>query len=98
MKEFFRQLRRFVGRYKYLIVLVTFLLIVLFFDRSNIFSHMRNHRTLNELQEQIDYYSARCDSLEKELHALDSDGEPLERIAREKYGMHRDNEEVFIIR
>ena len=47
---------------------------------------------------EIEYYEAVRDSSLRGLQQLERDSGNLERIAREKYGMHLPDEEVFIIK
>jgi cell division protein FtsB len=49
------------------------------------------------LKNEIEYYTTLRDQSLKGLQELANDSNNLERIAREKYGMHLPNEEVFII-
>ena len=96
--DFLRKLWHYIGKHKYAIAIVGFLIIVLFLDSNNVFVRMKNKRELRRLNSQIEQYSSLRDSLVKELDELDADGAALERIAREQYGMHADNEDVFIIK
>ena len=51
-----------------------------------------------DLKREIEYYEALRDSSVAGLNDLAKDSSNLERVAREKYGMHFPNEDVFIIR
>ena len=97
MKDFLKKLWQFCGRHKYVLAIAIFLAVVLVFDSFNVFVRMRNRATLHVLQNQVEEYRLRCDSLQRELDALEEDGDGLERIAREKFGMHADGEEIFIV-
>lgn len=96
--DFFKRLWHWLGRHKYAVAVACFLVIVLFLDGNNVFVRMKNRRELRRLNGQIERYATLRDSLEAELESLDADGASLERIAREQYGMHGEDEEVFIIK
>lgn len=97
-RHFFSELWHFVGRNKYLLTILFFVVIIVFLDENNVFVHIKNKYEIARLSSQRDSYSATCDSLMEELKSLDTNGSSLERIAREQYGMHEEDEEVFIIR
>lgn len=92
-KDFFSK----IGRYKYIITIVLFLLIICFFDQNNLLIRWEHRQQRQNLQKEIEYYEAIRDSSVQGLKELENNGDNLERIAREKYGMHLSNEEVFII-
>lgn len=87
-----------VGRYKYAITIVAFLLIICFLDQNNLLSRLKHKRQMHDLKREIEYYEALRDSSVAGLKQLAEDSSNLERVAREKYGMHFPNEDVFIIR
>ena len=96
--DFLKKVWHYLGKHKYAFTIICFLAIVLFLDSNNVFVRMKNKRELRRLNSQIEHYSSLRDSLEAELEDLNVDGAALERIAREQYGMHADDEEVFIIK
>ena len=82
---------------KYFVALGVFIVIILFFDKNDLFTQMSRTRQLRELQESKQYYITRIAEERKELESLRSDTETLEKYAREKYLMKRDNEDVFMV-
>lgn len=96
--EFLAKLWHYMGKHKYLLTVLFFVILVCFLDKNNMMVRMKNRVEIGRLNAQIDHYRSLCDSLEKELNALDTDGKSLEKIAREQYGMHEDGEEIFIIK
>lgn len=87
-----------VGKHKYTITIVGFLLIICFLDQNNLLLRLRHHRQIRELKSEIEYYTKLRDESIQGLQELANDSNNLERIAREKYGMHLADEEVFIIK
>ena len=87
-----------IGRHKYTVTIVGFLLIICFLDQNNLMLRLRHQRQIRELNREIEQYEALRDESIRGLQELANDSNNLERIAREKYGMHLPNEEVFIIK
>lgn len=92
-----KKLRETIGRHKYTITIVGFLLIICFLDQNNLLLRLRHQRQIRKLKSEIEYYTTLRDQSLKGLKELANDSNNLEHIAREKYGMHLPNEEVFII-
>ncbi|MBR4433428.1 MAG: septum formation initiator family protein [Bacteroidaceae bacterium] len=98
MKKFLSQLWHYIGRHKYLITVIAFLLIVGFLDKNNMMVRLKNRYEISRLSAQKQEFQNLCDSLSDELQSFDTDGKSLERIAREQYGMHEAGEDVFIVK
>lgn len=84
-------------RNKYLVALGIFAAIMLFFDKNDVFTQSARNRQLKDLQESKQYYTDRIATERKELEQLKSNPGTLEKYAREKYLMKRDNEDLFIV-
>lgn len=82
---------------KYLIALGVFVAIMLFIDKNDIFTQYTRTQQLKELQQSKDYYTARIATERKELEQLRTDPGTLEKYAREKYLMKRENEDLFLV-
>lgn len=82
---------------KYLLALAAFGTWVLFFDKNDFFTQRQRHAELEMLNQKISYYKEQISAAQKELQALENDPSTLEKYAREKYFMKRDNEDVYII-
>lgn len=52
---------------------------------------------LNNLNKEKSYYEEQIRTTNQELQNLLNDNEKLERFARERYLMKRNNEEIFVI-
>lgn len=91
--EFFH----WIVKHKYLFVTIAFLLLIAFFDENNLLKHIQNQREIAELEKEIKGLQEQHNTIVHKLGELDKDVDVLEKVAREKYGMHLDNEEIFII-
>ena len=70
---------------------------MLFLDKNDIFTQLGRGKELRGLQQSKLQYTTQIATEEKELQALKTNPAILEKYAREKYMMKRDNEELFII-
>lgn len=96
-------LRRGLGRLpswvksKYVIALGIFAAVMLFFDKNDVFTQSARNKQLKELEKSKQYYMDRIAAESKELEQLKSNPGTLEKYAREKYLMKRDNEDLFLV-
>ena len=70
---------------------------MLFLDKNDLFTQIARNRELKELEQSKQYYTLQISSERKELEQLKNNPTTLEKYAREKYLMKRDNEDLFII-
>jgi len=82
---------------KYLITGIAFAIWMLFFDRNDVILQVKRIRDLNRLQESEQVMTQKIAETKKELNLLKTNPLTLEKYAREKYLMKRDNEDLFII-
>ena len=84
---------------KYLLTAAGFAIWILFVDdRDFITTHFRHKEELRKLEESKKYYQAQIAATSAELEKLKSNPSTIEKYAREKYYMKKDNEDVFVIR
>lgn len=79
---------------KYTIAFTIFAIWISFFDKHNLITQWHLKRTVNRLEQQKADYQHRLGQAKLEKQELESD---QERFAREKYFMHRNDEEIYII-
>jgi cell division protein FtsB len=82
---------------KYFYTGLAFLIWMTFFDQDNFIGQFHLSRTLNDLRSKKEYYLQEIAKNEKKIKLLETDSAYLERFAREKYYMKKDNEDVFVI-
>ena len=82
---------------KYWFVTIAFLLIIIFFDENNMIKHFQNQREIAVLKSEIEELKEDLEVLSHKSAELHKDIEIMEKVAREKYGMHKEGEEVFIV-
>jgi cell division protein DivIC len=85
-------------RNKYLIATVIFVVFIVFFDDRDLVSNFRHTRELKNLEKSSQHYQDEIAKTRQELKQLRTDAALLEKYAREKYLMKRDNEDVFLVK
>lgn len=70
---------------------------MLFFDRNDVASQYDYRTKVKKLEEEKEFYNKEIAQAEKDLQELTTNSEKLEKFARERYLMKRDNEDVFVI-
>lgn len=82
---------------KYLLTSVAFVLWITFFDDKDLLTQRERNGELEEMQKSKAYYLSEIAREKKALEELKSNPAAIERLAREKYLMKRDNEDLFLI-
>lgn len=82
---------------KYLLTLAGFVVWMLFFDDRDFLTNYRHHRELQLLEKSRNYYTQQIEDTRKELDQLKNQPATLEKYAREKYRMKKDNEDLFVV-
>jgi cell division protein FtsB len=84
-------------RNKYFLFSVAFIVYMIFFDKNDLFSQYQYYQQVSKLKQERDFYLKETSKVNKDLQELTSDPKELEKFAREKYLMKKDNEDVFVI-
>ena len=82
---------------KYFITLFAALIWLLFFDRNDIIKQYQLTKKVNELETEKEYFQREIDKNRADLHELKTNKANLEKFAREKYLMKKDEEDIFVI-
>ena len=82
---------------KYFFASIIFAVWILFLDKNNVVDHIRNHRKVQNLTEQKEFYKERISIDKQKLEYLNSGIENLEKFAREQYYMAKPGEEIFVV-
>ena len=79
---------------KYFLTLSGFIVWMLFFDERDFFTIRHYRQQLKELQQSKNYYTSEIKANQDKLNINPTS---LEKAAREKYYMKRDNEDLYLI-
>lgn len=88
--------RKYINN-KYFYTGLLFLIWWVFFDQESIIVQYDLTRVRSGLEKQKDYYNNEIKNDEAAINTLQNDTVLLEKYAREKYLMKKDNEDVFVI-
>ncbi|MCD8210609.1 MAG: septum formation initiator family protein [Prevotella sp.] len=94
----FKSLWKYLGRKRYVIVFLLGVFIVVFFDDNSILQHAQNRATVRNLKERINEFNAQYEHDKAELKELQENSSAAMKIAREKYFMKADDEDIFVLR
>ncbi|SHM25828.1 Septum formation initiator [Chitinophaga jiangningensis] len=74
-----------------------FLLWIAFLDKTNLMYQYQFQSEVNKLESQKEFFISEIKKTKEEQQELLSSPEKLEKFAREKYFMKKDNEDLFIL-
>lgn len=87
----------FIVKYKYYVATVIFAIWIVFFDATGLLYKKNLKQDVKNLRTELEYYKQKTIDNREKLELLKSDPESVEKFAREKYYLKKDNEDVFII-
>ncbi|MEZ4856485.1 MAG: septum formation initiator family protein [Gelidibacter sp.] len=79
-----------------MIISVIFIIWMLFFDANSWLIHRELNNDMKDLENEKQYYQKEIEKDKKAIKELSTD-EGIEKLAREKYYMKKDNEDIYII-
>ncbi len=82
---------------KYLLALILFAVWIIFFDHNNLINQWQTDKELNSLLQKRNFYNNGIKEINQTKDAMFSNADKLERFARERYLMKKNNEDLFII-
>jgi cell division protein FtsB len=82
---------------KYFLTVIILAVWVLFFDKNDLKTQIDFKKQVKQLEEERNYYAKENAEVSRELKELTTNPKTIEKFAREKYYMKRDNEDIFVI-
>ena len=98
-----KKLKTFISRIghipalKYIVVTVIAIVFIGFVDENSIWRHMRNRQHISELQDEIKRLTDQHNYNQSQIRLLGDDTKAIEKIARERYFMKTDEEDIFVL-
>ncbi|WP_420319817.1 FtsB family cell division protein [Flagellimonas sp.] len=80
----------------YVLVLTIFVIWMAFFDTNSLLIHLELRNEIKKLEKQKEFLQGEINK-DKEILEKLSDKDELEKFAREKFYMKKENEEIFLI-
>ena len=81
---------------KYAIVTVLAVILIGFVDENSVWHHFKNQSRIAELKADIKRQESQYNHDQKQIKMLNSDPKAIEKIARERYFMKEDDEDIFV--
>ncbi len=82
---------------KFFIAFAVFALVMLVFDKNDLFTQAERRQELRNLEKSRQYFTDQINTERTELDKLKTNPATLEKYAREKYLMKRENEDLFLV-
>ncbi len=86
----------FIGNF-YIATATLFLVWMLFFDSNDFFTQLRYWRRLHAARQEKEYYNDRIKEVSRDREELQKNPHLLEKFAREKYLMKRQDEDLYLV-
>ena len=80
----------------FVVILIPFIIWMLFFDENSYLVHRKFNKEIKDLESTISFYKTKIEKDKETIKKLE-DSLELERFAREKYLMKKENEDIYII-
>jgi len=92
-------MERFLGliQNKYLIAGVAFFIWMCFFDRYDVSTQFSYQQEKNKLENEQVFYEKEITRIEQAIKDAQYNPSEIQRIARERYQMKKDNEDIYVI-
>ncbi len=87
----------YLAHYKYLIVIIAGVLVVGVVDDNSIRQHIKYQIQIAGLRSEIEKYRTQYEKDSRQLKEMRHGPRAFEKIARERYFMKADNEDIFVL-
>jgi len=81
---------------KYVLTLVIFAIIFLFVGEQSFIKDIKRSRQIHQTEQEIEAANQAIESAQRQINSLQQP-DSLEKFARERYLMHKDNEVIFLV-
>lgn len=85
------------GMNKYVLITSLFVVWMTFFDDASLLQHIRIDREIGELKKDRSFYKKQLEEVKTELKKVQDDPKSIEKIARERFYMKKDQEDIFVV-
>ena len=82
---------------KYFLTITTLAIWVVFFDKNDFKTQLELRKEVTKLTDERNYFAKEIHGITSDINELYTNPKTLEKFAREKYLMKRDNEDIFVI-
>ena len=96
LKTFIVRIAR-IKALKYALVSIIAVVLIGFVDDNSVWHHMQNKHKISELEAEIAKYTDQNQRNLQQIRMLESDPKAIENIARERYFMKADDDDIFVL-
>jgi cell division protein FtsB len=82
---------------KYLLTIIVMMVWVMFFDKNDLRTQVALRQQVKQLEKEKNYFAEEISVITSDIKELTTNPKTLEKFAREKYLMKRNNEDIFVI-
>lgn len=86
-----------IGHYKYVITIVVGVLVVGFLDENSFGRRVQLELQVSDMEAEIEKYRSIYESDSRQLRELRTNPRAFEKIARERYFMKADDEDIYVL-
>ncbi len=93
-------MKQFIKKYihnRYFYTALAFVIWMAFFDNDNLQEQLHLTHKIKQLEKQKSFYQTEIQKNRNALNALKYDTSQLEKFAREKYFMKKENEDIYVV-
>lgn len=91
------QIINLIGHYKYVITIVVGVLVVGFLDENSFVRRVQLELQVSDMEAEIEKYRSIYESDSRQLRELRTNPRAFEKIARERYFMKADDEDIYVL-
>jgi cell division protein FtsB len=84
-------------RNKYVLTLLFFVVWITIFDKNSVIDWIQNKMQISSIKSEQQRYRGMLNTTLNTIEQLKNSNDSLEKFARERYGFHKDDEDVFIV-
>jgi len=84
-------------RNKYVLTLLFFVVWITIFDKNSVIDWVQNKIQISRIKSEQQRYQELLNTTSDTIKQLETNDESLEKFARERYGFHREDEDVFVV-
>jgi len=95
-KKHFKKILPYIKN-KYIITFIFLSGWLVFFDKNDLVSQVTLEKKIHQLDEEKQYYLKEIEKNKSDMKELMTNPKNLEKFAREKYLMKKDNEDIYVI-
>mgnify|MGYP003505252512 FL=1 len=90
-------IKHWIFKLKYVVALAIFIGVIVFVGESSLVNRIAQQQEISRLRAEIDEHNRKFEQDKKTLNALKYDEEAVRDVARSRYYMKSDNEDIFIV-